>query len=628
LTATLSLNPNLSTPLSLTVTSTPFDVASGVTATLQIAAVQLTGNHAVTPFTPVTSSGGVAPLTYSISPGLPGGLSFNPATGAITGTPTSASARATYTVTVTDTNGATASAGFSLTVNAAVTATQAIPSEVLTFNQPSVPFTPVTGSGGTPPLSYSISPALPAGLSYSTATGSITGTPTAVSPAAASYAVTVTDVNGATGTASFSLTVNSATPTLNWAVPASIAYGTLLSANQLDATASVSGTFMYNPPAGIVLPPGVHTLTATFTPADATDYKTPPPVTVTLDVTSATLIVTANSATRIYGSANPAFTGSVTGPVNGDTFTESFSTTATATSNVGTYPIVPSVTGTSLADYSVQTKNGALTITQAAMGTTLSASPTSITSGQSLTLTATVTDASPNSTGTPTGTISFFDGSTLIGTTALSGGMASYATSALAPGVSHTLTASYSGDVNFTASSTGSAISIPVAALDFTLTISSTASQTAMPGAAATYSFKVAPEYSVYPGPVTFSVTGLPPGAIAAFSPTSIAADGGTQSVVLTVQTASPAAKTSHPFERDAPLAFGVLLLPLMGRRRVRNGLLSLMIAGALLAGVVSISGCGSANGFNGQAVKNYTATVMAVSGGVQHNVEVNLKLQ
>jgi hypothetical protein len=81
-------------------------------------------------------------------------------------------------------------------------------------------------------------------------------------------------------------------------------------------------------------------------------------------------------------------------------------------------------------------------------------------------------------------------------------------------------------------------------------------------------------------------------------------------------------------FEREAPLALGVLLLPLIGRRRIRNGLLSLMIAGALLAGVVSISGCGSANGFNGQAVKNYTVTVTAVSGGVQHNVDVNLNLQ
>src|SRR6201999_1840125 len=83
---------------------------------------------------------------------------------------------------------------------------QVIASEVLTLNQPSVSFTPVTGTGGTGPLTYSIAPALPAGLSFNTATGLITGTPTAVSPAA-SYTVTVTDADNATATASFSLTV-------------------------------------------------------------------------------------------------------------------------------------------------------------------------------------------------------------------------------------------------------------------------------------------------------------------------------------------------------------------------------------------------------------------------------------
>ena len=606
-------------------------VNAAVTATQAIASEVLTQNHAAS-FTPVTGSGGTAPLTYSISAGLPNGLSFSASTGAITGTPTATGGPTSYTVTVTDSNGDTATAGFSLTVRAAVTATQTTASEVLTLNQPSVSFTPVTGAGGSGTLSYGVAPALPAGLSFSTATGAITGTPMAVSPAT-SYTITVTDTNGAMATANFSLAVNPATPTLNWGTPASIRYGTPLSANQLDATASVPGTFVYNPPTGTVLPPGTHTLTASFTPADTTDYKTPQPVTVTLVVTSATLVVTANSATRVYGAANPAFTGSVTGAVNGNAFTESFSTTATVTSNVGTYPIVPSATGTDLADYSVQTTNGALTITQASSATTLSASSSSITSGQSLTLTATVTDASPNSTGTPTGTVSFFDGSTLLDTTALSGGTASYATSTLASGATHTLTASYSGDANFTTSSAGSTVS--VAALNFTLAgtngtngTNGTESQTVVPGATAAFSFDIAPEYGVYPGPVTFSVAGLPPGAVATFSPTSLAANGGAQTVVLTVQMASPTAATSQQFEREAPLALGLLLLPFLGRRRARGGLFSLMIAGALLAGVVSISGCGAQNGFNGQAVKSYRLTVTATSGQIAHSFDVDLNLQ
>ena len=101
---------------------------------------------------------------------------------------------------------------FSLTVNGAVVATQAIASRMLTINTAAVPFTPVTGSGGTAPLSYSVAPALPAnqaGLTLAAATGQITGTPT-VASAAATYTVTVTDANTTTDSATFSLTVNGA----------------------------------------------------------------------------------------------------------------------------------------------------------------------------------------------------------------------------------------------------------------------------------------------------------------------------------------------------------------------------------------------------------------------------------
>ena len=53
-----------------------------------------------------------------------------------------------------------------------------------------------------------------------------------------------------------------------------------------------------------------------------------------------------------------------------------------------------------------------------------------------------------------------------------------------------------------------------------------------------------------------------------------------------------------------------------------------LMIAGVLLAGIVSLSGCGAQNGFNGQAVKNYSLTVTATSGQIAHSFDVNLNLQ
>ncbi|MDV9203065.1 Ig-like domain-containing protein, partial [Streptomyces sp. Wh19] len=53
--------------------------------------------------------------------------------------------------------------------------------------------------------------------------------------------------------------------------------------------------------------------------------------------------------------------------------------------------------------------------------------------------------------GTPTGTVDFFDGATLLGTGTLSGGVATFTTSTLAIGT-HPLTAVYNGDANFAGS--------------------------------------------------------------------------------------------------------------------------------------------------------------------------------
>jgi Flp pilus assembly CpaE family ATPase len=90
-----------------------------------------------------------------------------------------------------------------------------------------------------------------------------------------------------TAQATVSLTVTKESPAVSWPAPASIGYGTPLGANQLNATASVAGTFTYTPAAGEVLTAGAQTLSATFTPADAADY-TPGQATTTLTVTKAT----------------------------------------------------------------------------------------------------------------------------------------------------------------------------------------------------------------------------------------------------------------------------------------------------------------------------------------------------
>ena len=75
------------------------------------------------------------------------------------------------------------------------------------------------------------------------------------------------------------------TPTITWTTPTAITQGTPLGSTQLNAKASVPGAFAYSPSAGTVLAAGTHTLTANFTPADATAYTTATR-SVTLQVTS------------------------------------------------------------------------------------------------------------------------------------------------------------------------------------------------------------------------------------------------------------------------------------------------------------------------------------------------------
>ena len=99
------------------------------------------------------------------------------------------------------------------------------------------------------------------------------------------------DSNFPPAQAAVSLTVTKATPTITWPTPAAISYGTALSAAQLNAKASVPGSFVYAPAAGEVLPAGTHTLSATFTPRDTADVATAQ-AEVSLTVAKATPLIT------------------------------------------------------------------------------------------------------------------------------------------------------------------------------------------------------------------------------------------------------------------------------------------------------------------------------------------------
>jgi hypothetical protein len=167
---------------------------------------------------------------------------------------------------------------------------------------------------------------------------------------------TVTAVNG-------TLTIGQAASWLLWTNPPPIVYGARLDSNQLNATASVPGIFSYSPPFGAVLDSGTNTLSLTFTPDDSLDY----PVvdqSVSIYVAPAPLTVTAAPATQTYGQASPVFTGTIQGLTNGDYITAGYNCSATSSSPVGTYPIVPTLADPflRLTNYTVTLVQGTLTV--------------------------------------------------------------------------------------------------------------------------------------------------------------------------------------------------------------------------------------------------------------------------
>ena len=203
-------------------------------------------------------------------------------------------------------------------------------------------------------------------------TGSAVLATTASGPSpVTTYPITV-DVSGMSATnysftgVSGTLTITQSTPVITWAAPASITYGTPLSATQLNATASVGGTFAYTPASGAVLHVGIgQTLSVTFTPTDAVNYASVT-TTTAITVTQATLTITADNKTMVAGQSPPTLTATGSGFVSPDTMASldtapTLTSTATSASIPGTYPIT--ATGAADVDYLISYVAGTMTVT-------------------------------------------------------------------------------------------------------------------------------------------------------------------------------------------------------------------------------------------------------------------------
>ncbi|MBB5343319.1 choice-of-anchor tandem repeat GloVer-containing protein [Tunturibacter empetritectus] len=418
-------------------------------------------------------------------------------------------------------------------------------------------------------------------------------------------------------------------PAITWTNPAAITYGTPLGSTQLNASASVPGVFSYSPVAGTVLGVGSQTLSTTFTPTDTVTYAVVTSTT-TLAVTPAQLTITPVNATRTYGAANPIFTFSTSGFVNGDSASvlsgaPALTTSTTTTSSAGSYPISAAQGTLAATNYAFNFGAGTLTVTQATSAVSLQLSASSIVVGNTETVTVTVSSAGA---GTPTGTINFLDGTTALGSATLTNGQASFTTSSLAAGA-HTLNVSYSGDTNFSSGSGSASVTVNAAPTDFAFAAGGTTTQTVQAGQVAMYSFSLTPMSGGYPAAVTFTVSGLPNGATATFTPSSIPANGAAQTVTLNIQTAAKTAINGRLWPHSlTPFTLAMFVFPVATWRRLRRSKkrfgskLLVITAVALGAG---ITGCG---GKGTSSAQTYTLVVTATSGAVQHNSTLTLIVQ
>jgi hypothetical protein len=354
---TFAYNPPAGTMLTagthtLSVTFTPTDASDYTTATTT---VQLTVNQATPSITWATPTA----ITYGTALGatqldatspITGTFAYTPAAGAVL---TAGTHTLSATFTPADaTDYATATATVLLTVNQATPAINWATPAAITYGT-ALSATQLDASS-TVAGTFAYNPPAATVLTAGTHTLSVTFTP-----------ADGTDYSAAT--ANVTLKVNKAIPQISWVTPKVIPYGAPLSETELDATARIPGTFVYDPPRGTVLDAGTQKLSVAFTPADKTDYATSTAET-TLQVNQKLLTVAATNVSVVYGKPLPKLTYTVSGFADGQTAkvlsgSPDETTTAKELSAVGQYPIAITAGTLNSRNYKFTFKDATLTIT-------------------------------------------------------------------------------------------------------------------------------------------------------------------------------------------------------------------------------------------------------------------------
>ena len=374
----------------------------------------------------------------------------------------------------------------------------------------------------------------PVGTYLSTASGAIS----------ANYAITYISAVHTIVPATITVTPASKTMLYGQAVPAlTVSYSGFKNGDTVAKLTTLPTVSTTATPASH---PGCYWITASG--AAATNYVFSY-ATGKLLVTPAPLTITVDNKTIQRGQTVPPLTASYSGFVNGDTASSlvnlpTISTTGTSASPVGTYLITAS--GATSSNYMISYVAGTLTIEglTAATTTSIVASASPSVYGQSVTFTATVTaDGS-----TPTGTVSFMDGSTVLSTATLDGsGQATYTTSLLVAG-SHTITAVYAGDTGFDGStSDGLTQTVTPAPLTITADSKTKTYGAALPTLTASYSGFVlgetAANLTVLPTLSTTATAASPAGTYP-ITASGASSSNYTISYVAGTQTVTPAALT------------------------------------------------------------------------------------